>query len=107
MAGSLPQGEALLLARLGRSFGRFGWAARRLAIVIWFIVGMDRGGTLGFGKSACLLQGSMQGEFDLAVEAPELIVGPSPKCFEHFGLDSEQKTVAFGHRLIDPIPEAS
>jgi hypothetical protein len=49
----------------------------------------------------------MQGEFDLAVEAPELIVGPSPKCFEHFGLDSEQKTVAFGHRLIDPIPEAS
>ena len=79
--------------------------ARRIRLQGALLVGLvwDRVGDWCFSQAAGIFQSAMQNKLDLSVETSEFIVGPSPKCLEDFGLDSQQKTISFCHRLIDPI----
>ena len=52
-----------------------------------------------FGQAPCLPERVAKQEFDLPVEAPEVVVGPALQCLEQHRVDPEEKRFAFSHSV--------
>jgi hypothetical protein len=49
------------------------------------------------GFPARLLERAAKHEFDLSIQAAQIVVGPALQRVEHGAIDPEQKRLAFGH----------